>query len=167
VKRRAFLASGLIPFAALGESVRYPEVAPGRKLVFPRDHGAHPDYRTEWWYITGSLRDDAGRALGMQITFFRNRPRVQEDNPSAFAPKQLLFAHVAVSDPAVGRLQHDQRSARGGFGLAGAAEETTDVRIDDWLLLLDGDRTFSELSAEVDGPVARAAGTGRPVEIAS
>ena len=61
-------------------------------LEFPRDHGAHPETLTEWWYITGWLKDAAGAALGMQITFFRSRPRVQEENPSAFAPKQLLFA---------------------------------------------------------------------------
>src|SRR5436190_4034485 len=117
------------------------------RIRFPRDHGAHPMKLTEWWYITGSLRDEAGRALGMQITFFRNRPRVQEDNPSAFAPKQLLFAHVAVSDPAVGRLQHDQRAARAGFGLARAAQDTTDVRIDDWLLLLEGARYQARIAA--------------------
>ena len=119
----------------------------GGELRFPRDHGSHPLTLTEWWYLTGSLRDDADRPLGMQITFFRNRPRVQEDNPSAFAPKQLLFAHAAVSDPAVGRLLHDQRSARAGFGLARAAEETTDVRIDDWFLLLEGSRYRARIAA--------------------
>ena len=86
-------------------------------MIFPRDHGAHPDFRTEWWYVTGWLRSD-GVERGFQVTFFRHRPGMQEDNASAFAPKQLLFAHAAVSDAAHGRLRHDQRIAREGFDLA-------------------------------------------------
>jgi predicted secreted hydrolase len=144
-RRCRFAAIGVVCYSRSAVA-RAIQNAAGR-LRFPRDHGAHPEKLTEWWYITGSLRDEGGRALGMQITFFRNRPRVQEDNPSAFAPKQLLFAHVAVSDPAVGRLQHDQRSARDGLGLAGAAEETTSVRIDDWLLLLEGTRYQARIAA--------------------
>jgi predicted secreted hydrolase len=118
-----------------------------RSLRFPRDHGAHPETLTEWWYITGWLTDASGTALGMQITFFRNRPRVQEQNPSAFAPRQLLFAHAALSDPAAGRLQHDQRSSRTGFGLAAASDETTRVHIDDWSLRLVGERYQARIAA--------------------
>ncbi len=138
--RRHFLASplALVAARALGAE-GYPDVRPGYALEFPRDHGAHPRYRTEWWYVTGWLRDGAGRDLGFQVTFFRNRPRIAEDNPSAFAPKQLLFAHAALADPARGRLLHDQRAARAGFGLAEAREGLTDVRIDDWsMALADG-----------------------------
>jgi predicted secreted hydrolase len=124
----AILAS---PLAAIAET-EYPAVRPGVELAFPRDHGAHPAYRTEWWYVTGWVRDRTGRELGVQVTFFRNRPGVAEDNPSAFAPRQLLFAHAAVADAAHGRLRHDQRAARAGFGLAGASEQTTDVSIGDW-----------------------------------
>ena len=111
----------------------------GRALDFPRDHGSHPEFRTEWWYVTGWVADAAGNAYGVQVTFFRNRPRVAEANPSAFAPRQLVFAHAALADPRRGRLLHDQRAAREGFGLAGADEATTRVWIDDWsLALVDG-----------------------------
>ena len=143
MKRRAFLASGLIPFAALGEPVRYPEVTPGRKLVFPRDHGAHPDYRIEWWYITGWL--DGPR--GFQITFFRARPDEASDNPSQFNPRQILFAHAALSDPKRGRLLHDQRAARAGFSLAHAELDRTGVWIDDWRLELEGNRYQAHIAA--------------------
>ena len=133
MRRRAFLVSplALLPARALAAG-EYPVVTPGRALEFPRDHGSHPRYRTEWWYVTGWLRAGAGRDCGFQVTFFRNRPRIAEDNPSAFAPKQLLFAHAAIADPMLGRLIHDQRAARAGFGLAEAREGATDVRIDDW-----------------------------------
>jgi len=148
VQRRTFL---LIPAAFLADAARaeadYPVVRAGHALDFPRDHGAHPQFRTEWWYITGWLVDDAGHERGFQITFFRNRPGVAEDNPSAFAPRQLLFAHAAIADPARGRLIHDQRAARAGFGLAEASERTTDVKIDDWSLVLIDDGYRSRIVA--------------------
>src|SRR6266545_806953 len=112
----------------------YPQVRPGVELKFPRDHGSHPRFRNEWWYITGWLRTSGGGELGMQITFFRNRPRVAEEISSRFAPRQLLFAHAALADPGAGRLLHDQRAARAGFGLAEGAEGRTDVAIGDWSL---------------------------------
>lgn len=124
--------------------IAYPAVTPERILVFPRDHGAHPDYRTEWWYVTGWVEHD-GFERGFQITFFRSRPGVQEDNESAFAPKQLLFAHAAIADARYGRLLHDQRAAREGFGLAYARTGTTNVAIDRWKL----ERIENEYRAQV------------------
>ena len=143
MKRRAFLACGLIPFAALAEPVRYPQVVSNKRLVFPRDHGAHPDYRIEWWYVTGWLDGP----LGFQITFFRARPAEASDNPSQFNPRQILFAHAALSDPRRGRLVHDQRAARAGFSLAHAELDRTGVWIDDWRLELDGNRYQARIAA--------------------
>jgi predicted secreted hydrolase len=111
-------------------------------MSFPTDHGAHPAFRAEWWYITGWLDAGEGKPLGFQVTFFRTRPSVDENNPSAFAPKQILFAHAALSDPALGHLLHDQRAARTGFGLAQAAEGDTDVVLDDWSLKRGPDDVF-------------------------
>ena len=120
----------------------YAVVRPGVSLEFPRDHGAHPAFRTEWWYVTGWLRTADGRDLGFQITFFRTRPPVDQANPSAFAAKQVLFAHAAVSIPANGRLLHDQRIARVGFGLAEARVGDTDIILDDWKMLRSKDGIF-------------------------
>jgi len=135
VNRRAFLLSplALVAGRALGAD-DYPPVVPGYALQFPRDHGAHPAFRTEWWYVTGWLAGEGGRELGFQITFFRSRPRIAEGNPSAFAPRQLVFAHAALADPRDARLVHDQRAARAGFGLADAREGDTDVLVDGWSL---------------------------------
>lgn len=105
-----------------------------RSLAFPADHGSHPGFRTEWWYLTGWLRDAGDAPLGFQVTFFRTRPDTPRDNPSAFAPHHLLIGHAAISDPARGRLVHDQRIARAGFGLAEAKQADTEVWIDDWRL---------------------------------
>ncbi len=109
-------------------------------LTFPRDHGAHPDYRTEWWYITGIVRPtdhpDA-QDMGFQVTFFRSRLDTDPTNPSRFAARQLLFAHAAVSDPARGHLLSEQRAARAGFGLAEASTEDMAVHIGPWSLVRD------------------------------
>lgn len=139
--RRAMLLGALSGLAApaRAQAPAYAPVRPGVALVFPADHGAHPAFRTEWWYVTGWL--EAGdEPLGFQVTFFRSRPAVAEGNPSAFAPKQILFAHAALSDPKLGKLLHGQRIAREGFGLAQAATGDAKVVIDDWRLqrLADG-----------------------------
>ena len=147
MERRRFLALSLLAAAhrALAE-VDYARVEP-RTLVFPRDHGAHPEFRTEWWYVTGWVKDAAGREWGVQVTFFRNRPGVAESNRSAFAPRQLVFAHAALADPRHGRLYHDQRAARAGFGLAGVEEASTRAFVDDWSLARTGDRYVANVTA--------------------
>ena len=108
-------------------------VVPGYGLRFPHDEGSHPGFRTEWWYVTGWLESD-DRPLGFQITFFRVRPELEGDNPSAFTPRHILIAHAAISDPSHGGLQRDQRVAREGFSLAGAGQGRVDAWIDDWSL---------------------------------
>lgn len=130
------LAFGL-SFSASAQ-VRYPAVTPGYALSFPRDHGAHPEFRNEWWYATGWLNTSAGETLGFQVTFFRTRPDIVTENPSAFTPRQIVLAHAAITEVRRGRLSHDQRAARLALGLAGASEGTTEVWIDDWRLSLEG-----------------------------
>lgn len=102
-------------------------------LRFPADFGAHPQSRTEWWYITGSLQHGE-RLFGFQITFFRSATGIPADHPSRFAASQLVFAHAALSDIAGQRLRHDQRIARAGFGVADAALGDTRLRLRDWHL---------------------------------
>lgn len=131
--------------------VDFPAVRPDRPLRFPADHGAHPEYRTEWWYVTGWLEDAAGRARGFQVTFFRVRTGIGEDNPSRFAPRQLMLAHAAVADPAAGRLLHAERSERALDPLAGAAVGRTRAWIGDWRLEGDGDRYRARIEADTFG----------------
>jgi predicted secreted hydrolase len=109
-------------------------VEQGRPLVFPRDYGAHPGFRTEWWYVTGWVDGPDGRPLGFQVTFFRSGTGIGANNPSRFAPRQLIFGHAALSDPRKGQLVHDQRSAREGFGLAHARQGDTDVKLERWTM---------------------------------
>ena len=141
--RRAFLGLFAAPGLAYAASARYRAVRPRPKFVFPRDDGAHPDFRTEWWYITGWLDWPAG----FQITFFRARPEAETQNPSTFAPRQLLLAHAALSDPRNGRIIHDDRAAREGFSLAQAETDRTAVWIGDWRLEQVGDRYQARIPA--------------------
>ena len=113
---------------------------PPRALQFPTDFGAHPQTNTEWWYLTGELQADT-RIWGFQVTFFRvatlfaaTSPPPSSAPPSRFAPAQLLLAHSALTDLAAGRLRHDQRLARSGFGVAQARGDDTAVELRDWSL---------------------------------
>lgn len=108
-------------------------VLPGRPIRFPEDEGSHPDFRTEWWYITGWL-DEHTVPLGFQVTFFRTRPHPPSGNPSRFDPGEIIIGHAALSEASHGRLRHAQRVARTGFGLAQAATQRMDVRLGDWSL---------------------------------
>lgn len=127
---RRLLLLALMPLLLAAD---FAPVRPGVPLRFPADHGAHPDFRTEWWYITGWI-DGARGPQGFQITFFRIRPDLETDNPSAFVPHQVIFAHAALADPAQGRLRHAARIARAGFGLAHARTGDMAVAVDDWRL---------------------------------
>jgi predicted secreted hydrolase len=102
-------------------------------LTFPRDFGAHPDSRIEWWYVTGAL-EAAARLWGFQITFFRAATGIAGAASSRFAASQVLFAHAAVTDLEKARLRHDQRIARSGFGLAEASTADTALVLRDWRL---------------------------------
>lgn len=140
----AFILAGLASAAGGADADAgrepYADVRPTTTLEFPRDHGSHDAYRTEWWYVTGWLRDDRGGELGFQVTFFRTRPDIDTRNPSAFTPRQLIIGHAAISDPERGRLWKAQRIARAGFGLAGAQAGDTRVNVGDWRLARDGER---------------------------
>ena len=126
----------------------YAAVTPGQPITFPRDYGSHPSFRTEWWYVTGWLTTDGGDAVGFQITFFRAKPAIDAANPSAFAARQLLIAHCAISDPKRGRLWQDQRIRRAGLGLAEAAASDANVWIDDWSLKREGGVYKAGIDAE-------------------
>ncbi|HXF64220.1 MAG TPA: lipocalin-like domain-containing protein [Caldilineaceae bacterium] len=105
-----------------------------RPLTFPRDHGAHPDYRTEWWYFTGNLTGEQGNAYGYQLTIFRSA--LTPDAPeraSDLATNQVYMAHFAVTDGAAQTHHSFERFSRGAGGLAGAeGEPRFSVWLEDW-----------------------------------
>jgi len=110
-----------------------------RDFTFPADHGPHPDYRTEWWYVPGNLSASGGRDFGFQLTIFRNALAPREvGGPSTWATRQAFMGHFTVTDVSTGRFVAEERFARGAAGLAGA--ETTPLRvwIEDWQIEAGG-----------------------------
>ncbi|TVP75224.1 MAG: carotenoid 1,2-hydratase [Gemmatimonadales bacterium] len=118
-----------------GDTAGFARATEVRDYVFPRDHGPHPEYRTEWWYLTGNLEDEDGRPWGFQVTFFRNSvtPDVPERR-SAWSTNQTWMAHFALVDIDAGRHVHGERFSRGAAGLAGGQAEPFRVWLEDWEL---------------------------------
>jgi len=106
-----------------------------RAFRFPEDHGAHPEFATEWWYLTGNLQAENGRRFGYQFTLFRVGLRPGEPAPdSAWRMHQLYMGHIAISDLAAGRHHSAERFARAAAGLAGASASPFAVWLGPWSL---------------------------------
>jgi predicted secreted hydrolase len=173
-RRTLLSAAGALPILAAlparaAAAADFAPVLP-EPLVFPRDFGAHPDTRIEWWYLTGfldapdsqdgaasedrALASPAGIAagsVGIQVTFFRMATGVAAGNPSAFAARQLVLGHAAIADPRRGALLHEERLARTGFGVADAASGETHVGVDRWRL--DRDPASGRYAGRVAGNI--------------
>lgn len=106
-----------------------------RPFRFPADHGPHPDFKHEWWYVTGNLGTAAGRRFGFQWTLFRiGLDPEPEERASQWAASQLYMAHFTVTDAAGERFFHTQRVARGALELAGARATPFKAWLGDWSL---------------------------------
>ncbi len=122
-------AQGFAGLGAGGEGFARPD--PAMRLSFPRDHGPHPDFRIEWWYLTANLTGPDGAPYGVQWTLFRQAlaPPPQREG---WASQQLWMGHAAATSGAAHRFA--EKLARGGVGIAGAAAEPFAAWIDDWRL---------------------------------
>jgi predicted secreted hydrolase len=110
-----------------------------RSFEFPRDDGPHPQFRQEWWYVTGNLDAADGARFGFELTFFRYAlapqvPSAVMPQTSAWRTRQIYVAHFAITDVARGRFRSAQKLERDALGLAGAQGEPLKVWIDDWSL---------------------------------
>ena len=151
VVRRAYptsavakLALGLILAALLAGGARAGEAfempRPGRVWSFPPDHGAHPEFKTEWWYYVGHLKAASGESFGYQLTFFRVALRKPDPQArSAWSLHTVYFAHLAITDAARRTFFFREKSGRGAFGLSGAAPGTLKAWVDDWRAELEGE----------------------------
>ena len=118
----------------------FESVSNGCDLQFPRDHGAHPGFQTEWWYYTGNLRGEGGERYGFQITFFRRQiaPLAEQekwpDPVSTWRTLQVYFAHTALSNMATGKFHHGEKISRGAADLAGVRQGPSETLIflEDW-----------------------------------
>ncbi|MCV2876047.1 iron ABC transporter permease [Rhodobacteraceae bacterium XHP0102] len=143
-------------FAGMGQAVEgFAQVDRTNKLVFPQDHGAHPAYRIEWWYLTANLRDEEGQDLGVQWTVFRNATRPADGPQEAWDDGQIWLGHAAVTW--ADRHVHAERYARGATGQAGADLRENQLRVwmDDWQLqsldMAPGSDPLAEISLTARG----------------
>src|SRR6267142_925198 len=158
ISRRAFAGGALVValgcktalaqgFAGLGMSGQgFAPVTPGKTFAFPADHGPHPDYRIEWWYVTANLVDSAGVAYGAQWTLFRQAmaPGAQQEG---WANQQIWMGHAAVTRADTHR--YSETFARGGVGQAGVETRPFRAWIDSWEMR--GSDRMREETIEPDG----------------
>jgi predicted secreted hydrolase len=144
----ALLAAGMVSTAAEQQAAAgFAQALAPRPFVFPRDHGPHPQFRQEWWYLTGNLDAADGTRLGFELTFFRfalappgaspaaaDGDAAGADTRSAWRTRQIYLAHFAITDVARGRFRSAQKLERDALGLAGAQGEPLRVWVDDWSL---------------------------------
>ncbi|WP_410218268.1 lipocalin-like domain-containing protein [Paracoccus sp. (in: a-proteobacteria)] len=133
---KALVVLLLLPVAALGqgfaglgtEAEDFAQPVPERALEFPADHGPHPEYRIEWWYLTANMTGPDGTPYGLQWTLFRSAlaPRDGE----GWETPQLWMGHAAVTTPDAHHVA--ERLARGGIGQAQVQADPFSARIDDW-----------------------------------
>lgn len=118
-------------FAGLGtDAAGFSRPQPDTVLTFPADHGAHPDYRIEWWYLTANMIGPDGTPYGLQWTLFRSALAPQEGQ--GWDTPQLWMGHAAVTTPETHHVT--ERLARGGIGQAGVTADPFSAWIDDWVM---------------------------------
>jgi len=140
-------------FAGLGSSAEgFAQVRPGRTFSFPKDHGAHPAYRIEWWYVTANLEDQQGRHWGVQWTLFRNA--LQPAEAPGWSNATVWMGHAGLTGPFGHR--YAETLARGGIGQAGVNAAPFKAWIDNWQL---SGQFCDPHCAEIDTPKPSAATT--------
>jgi len=121
--------------AAAGKAVGFLKITGPCHLKFPEDHGDHPGYRTEWWYYSGNLKDQAGNPYGFQLTFFRSQlsppgnEKVWPRPVSAWRTKHVYFAHAAISDIVGGRHLQAETMSRQALGMAGVSWQNKRIHV--------------------------------------
>jgi predicted secreted hydrolase len=144
-------AATVFAFIALSAfAADWKKAEPGWKYEFPRNHHAHREFKTEWWYFTGNLFDEAGRRFGYELTFFRQgiRPVTERDpNASRFIVDDLKFAHFAITDVPGKQFRFEQKMSRGAFGEAGFDDGQRLAWIENWTLALTRENEFEVQAA--------------------
>ena len=123
-----------------------------RTFVFPQDHGAHPEYRIEWWYFTGNVQTKTKRKFGYELTFFRFALTPEQiKTPSVWRDNQMYMAHFALTDVNDKKFYVDERTSRAGNGLAGASSDHYHVWLHNWKAeAINGNDSNIQLTAKSD-----------------
>jgi len=134
----------LDPAAVLGDQdiAGYARAEHVREFHFPRDHGAHPNYRTEWWYFTGNLYTPARRRFGYELALFRIALRPESPlHLSQWATSQVYMGHFAITDVSGKKFYFFERFVRNAVGLAGAEANPFHVWVENWSVQADSEHS--------------------------
>lgn len=147
---RACATALLVAISVCASDFSYKPALPGYHYIFPRDHFAHPDFHTEWWYYTGNVNDPAGQRFGFELVFFRQGQRrgAEVSNPSTWRVDDLYLGHLALTDIDGHRFFYTERLNRAGPGIAGASFERRRIWNGNWSSVWEGER--QKLSALAD-----------------
>ncbi|MEM7303128.1 MAG: lipocalin-like domain-containing protein [Pseudomonadota bacterium] len=173
----AVLAQGFSGLGTGQDGYSNPQL--GKTFVFPKDHGAHPDYRIEWWYLTSNLMGEDGQDYGIQWTLFRSAflPPIAHKPDSNWNNGQLWMGHAALTTNKYHFVA--ERRARGGIGQAGVEVQPFSAWIDDWemssltgrqegisiiKLTANGDKFSYDLTLKADGPLVSHGNNGYSVK---
>lgn len=147
--------SRLADLLGADDDAGFSKVIEPRRFSFPQDHGPHPEFRNEWWYVTGNLDSERGRRFGFELTVFRFAltPAAPEA-VSNWRTNQVYIAHFAITDADRKRFLFAEKFSRGALGLAGAQANPFRVWIDDWQLRSIDDRA-ADITAGTNGGAER------------
>jgi predicted secreted hydrolase len=150
------IVAGSPQAAFAAESDAWARITGPPVIDLPRDHGAHPEVRTEWWYLTANLRDDNGHRHGVQVTFFRSGldPAPPKAGESPLRARQAVAAHLAVAEVAAGRFRHAERVGRADGGFSGFASDDLEVWLGDWQLERRPDDTLLARASDREAGIA-------------
>jgi len=138
-----WLLLSVVLVACRPPEVAYAPVTPDRPVTFPRDHFAHHDFRTEWWYHTGHFETEDGAIYGFELVFFRHRTDglVRFGLPIWKFTNPIYFAHFAITDETGRKFHHAENVGVGSPRLGGSREDMLDVWTGDWRMQGVGDTT--------------------------
>ena len=134
-------AQGFADLGAAAAGFALPD--PAHTLTFPADHGAHPDFRIEWWYLTATLSGPDGTDYGLQWTLFRTA--LAPGDAEGWQSPQLWMGHAAITTETEHHVA--ERLARGGVGQAGVTPDPFTAWFDDWQMTSHAAPATDPLSA--------------------
>lgn len=148
-------ADSVLEFILHDEQAGFAAVDGEWEYRFPADHGPHPGFRSEVWYLSGNLKDSDGKRYGFQLAFFRLQLRPEAmGRSSAWGANQVFRAHFALADEAGEHFHAEERFSRAALGLSGASDEPVRVWLEDWSLQADSSRpgpSRFRLQADAEG----------------
>ncbi len=144
-----FLVS-LFAISPAATAKEYKQALPGYQYQFPRDHGSHEDFKTEWWYYTGHMQTESNKKFGYELTFFRHG--IEHDSSlKTKEDRNVYLAHFALTDETGGKFKYFEKLSRSGLPVAFARSDILSVQNQGWSVEQLGDRFVLRADGDKSG----------------